>query len=159
MNLRRTLLLSLVVLLACFRVEASDWRAFTLESHPTFTIQAIGEGKVRKTEEKIEIEISSLILRTHPEIINPVQVSGIRIGLAKPSEDDEWEDYLYSNVFEVVETIQVGNKHQIAPISVTLEFPNNEEFLKSWVVLETIIPTKEYGDTTVYAHEPNTPTR
>ena len=151
------LLLTLASMLLVYSAEASDWRDFTLESDQSFVVQTIGEGRIRKSEGIVEIRLSSLYLRPHPDVKEPVTISGIRIGLAKPSDTYVWEDYLYSEIQQFAAVIDNGDSNRIGPFQTFLELPEKQEYAASWVVLEIIIPTIEYGDTTVYAHEPGSP--
>jgi len=143
---------------------SADWREFTLESAPGFTVQVLAEGKVKINEDCICIDIQNAKLFRPDGVENTEKIIGIMVGIASlidppSSEGDTWEEFAISMSPVLLPVLlKPDGELELAPFTRVIELEDKVVPEDIWVMMSVVAgEPDDYGVS--YAHEPGTPTR
>jgi len=134
---------------------SEDWRHFSLEPDPWFSIQTTGKGRISVGNHSVTIKIETAQIMGTNKIKGENTLMNVKVGIAHYVNNEDWLVSSLSPPQNINATINKETILTIAPFKTTFDVPSKILENKHWVVLRIELMNEEGKTVYGFTHEPD----
>jgi len=155
-----------LVFLSCALVNvanAEDWRAFSVQTAPGFSVQLAAEGSVKMDQEQVWFRVDSAKLSRPDAATMETEATAVYVGLAYPLDPptvdgDTWAIFTHPAPIELSITLSPDGETVLEAFEQNIDIKGKAIPKGTWVFMSVGARTEgQVGYN--FAHEPGTPTQ